>query len=205
MTKEAVNAGRRRFLTLGTTVVGGVGAGFWAWPFVASLAPSEKAKALGGPVTIDVSKLEPGQMVQSAWRKQPIWVIRRTPEMIASLDKVTNRLVDPDGTKYKQQPDYIKGSARAIKPEYMVLSGVCTHLGCSPKFRPDHPAPEIDPGWEGGFFCPCHGSKFDLSGRVFQGVPAPKNLLVPPYRFKGDNMIVIGEDAGETKTKTGVG
>jgi len=195
MSKEGVDVGRRRFLTLTTSVVGAVGTGFAAVPFLASWAPSERAKALGAPVTIDISKIEPGQQIVAVWRRQPVWVVRRTPEMLATLDKVTSQLVDPD-SEVPQQPDYIKktGAARAAKPEYMVLKGICTHLGCSPKFRPDSPAPEIAPDWQGGFFCPCHGSKFDLSGRVYAGVPAPTNLPVPPHRYQDDKTLVIGED-----------
>ena len=193
MSKTGVDVGRRRFLTLSTTAVGAVGAGFAAVPFIASLAPSERAKALGAPVTIDISKLEPGQQVVAVWRRQPVWVVRRTPEMLATLDKVAAQLSDPE-SEVPQQPEYIKGAARAIKPEYMVLKGICTHLGCSPKFRPDAPAPEIAADWQGGFFCPCHGSKFDLSGRVYAGVPAPTNLPVPPHRYANDTTLVIGED-----------
>ncbi len=193
MSKEGVDVGRRRFLTLTTTAVGAVGTGFAAVPFLVSLAPSEKAKALGAPVTIDVGKVEPGQMIVAVWRRQPVWVIRRTPEMLATLEKVTPELSDP-ASEVPQQPEYIKGAERAIKPEFMVLKGVCTHLGCSPKFRPDFPAPEIADDWQGGFFCPCHGSKFDLSGRVYKGVPAPTNLPVPPHRYQDDRTLVIGED-----------
>jgi ubiquinol-cytochrome c reductase iron-sulfur subunit len=193
MSKAGVDVGRRRFLTLTTTAVGAVGAGFAAVPFIASLAPSERAKALGAPVTIDISKLEPGQQVVAVWRRQPVWVVRRTAEMLATLDKVSAQLSDPD-SEVPQQPEYIKGPARALKPEYMVLKGICTHLGCSPKFRPDAPAPEIAADWQGGFFCPCHGSRFDLSGRVYAGVPAPTNLPVPPHRYANDTTLVIGED-----------
>ena len=195
MSKEGVDVGRRRFLTLSTTVVGAVGAAFAAVPFVMSLRPSERAKALGAPVQIDISKLEPGQMVIAVWRRQPVWVVRRTPEMLASLDQVAGQLSDPE-SKVQQQPEYIQktGAARALKPEYMVLKGICTHLGCSPKFRPESPAPEIAADWKGGFFCPCHGSKFDLSGRVYAGVPAPTNLQVPPHRYASDTTLVIGED-----------
>jgi ubiquinol-cytochrome c reductase iron-sulfur subunit len=193
MSKEGVDVGRRRFLTLTTTVVGGVGTAFAAVPFVASLAPSERAKALGAPVTVDISKIEPGQQITAVWRRQPVWVIRRTPEMLASLDKVAGQLSDPE-SQVPQQPEYVKGAARAIKPEFMVLKGICTHLGCSPKFRPETPAPEIAADWQGGFFCPCHGSKFDLSGRVYSGVPAPTNLIVPPHRYADDKTLVIGED-----------
>jgi ubiquinol-cytochrome c reductase iron-sulfur subunit len=195
MSKEGVDVGRRRFLTLTTTAVGAVGAGFAAVPFLASLAPSERAKALGAPVTIDISKVEPGQMIVAVWRRQPIWVVRRTQAMIDSLKEVAGSLADPE-SEVPQQPDYVKqtGEARAIKAEYMVLKGICTHLGCSPKFRPDHPAPEIAPDWKGGFFCPCHGSKFDLSGRVYKSVPAPINLAVPPHRYANDTTLIIGED-----------
>ena len=195
MSKDGVDVGRRRFLTLSTTAVGAIGAGFAAVPFLASLAPSERAKALGAPVNIDISKLEPGQMVIAVWRRQPIWVVRRTEAMLATLKEVAGQLSDPD-SEVNQQPDYIKktGEARALKPEYMVLRGICTHLGCSPKFRPDAPAPEIAADWKGGFFCPCHGSRFDLSGRVYAGVPAPTNLPVPPHRYESDTLLVIGED-----------
>jgi ubiquinol-cytochrome c reductase iron-sulfur subunit len=193
MSNEGVDPGRRRFLTLTTTVVGGAGAAVATWPFLASLAPSERAKTLGAPIIADIGKIEPGQQVTFVWRGQPVWVIRRTPEMIASLSKVTDDLRDPQA-EAKQQPDYVKGPQRAVKPEYMVLKGVCTHLGCSPKFRPDHPAPEIAANWQGGFFCPCHGSKFDLAGRVYKGVPAPLNLVVPPHHYVDDHTLVIGED-----------
>jgi ubiquinol-cytochrome c reductase iron-sulfur subunit len=195
MSNQGVDVGRRRFLTLTTSVVGAVGAGFAAVPFLASLAPSERAKALGASVKLDISKLEPGQMVIAVWRRKPIWVVRRTPEMLKTLDEVAPQLSDPE-SEVKQQPEYIQktGKDRAIKAEYMVLTGICTHLGCSPKFRPDAPAPEIAADWKGGFFCPCHGSKFDLSGRVYAGVPAPTNLPVPPHRYESDMLLVIGED-----------
>lgn len=188
-----VDLGRRRLLTLATAGVGAVGAGFVAWPFLASLKPSERAKALGAPVTVDIAALEAGQKLTVGWRGKPVWIIKRTPEMVASLSKVAGNLADPK-CEEAQQPDYIKGEARAIKPEFMVLIGSCTHLGCSPTFRPDHPAPEIASDWQGGFYCPCHGSKFDLSGRVYKSVPAPVNLKVPPYRYASDTSIVIGED-----------
>lgn len=192
-TGSGVDPGRRRFLTLATSGVGAVGAGFVAWPFLASLKPSERAKALGAPVTVDISLLEPGQKMNVGWRGKPIWIVKRTPEMVASLSKVAGELADPDSKK-PQQPDYITGEARALKPEILVMIGSCTHLGCSPTFRPDRPAPEIAADWQGGFYCPCHGSKFDLSGRVYAGVPAPLNLVVPPHRYDGDTTIVIGED-----------
>ena len=188
-----VDTGRRRFLTLATSGVGAVGAGFVAWPFLASLKPSERAKALGAPVEVDISALEPGQKVNVAWRGKPVWIVRRTPEMLASLSQLEGELADPKNEQ-PQQPDYIEGEARAIKPEFLVMIGSCTHLGCSPTFRPDFPAPEIAADWKGGFYCPCHGSKFDLSGRVYKSVPAPTNLVVPPYRYASDTTIVVGED-----------
>lgn len=188
-----VDKGRRRFLTLATTGVGAVGAGFVVWPFLASLKPSERAKALGAPVKADIAGVEDGQMLTLAWRGKPVWILKRTPEMIASLDKVKKDLADPDST-VDQQPKYAQNATRSVKPGIMVLVGSCTHLGCSPTFRPDHPAPEIMPDWQGGYYCPCHGSKFDLAGRVYKGVPAPINLKVPPYRFDGETVVVIGED-----------
>jgi ubiquinol-cytochrome c reductase iron-sulfur subunit len=193
MSNEGVDAGRRRFLTLTTSVVGGAGVAAWAWPFLASLKPSARAQALGAPVIADIGNIEPGQKVTFVWRGRPVWVVRRTPEMLKTLPALAGNLRDPE-SKEEQQPKYVTGEARAIKPEYLVMVGTCTHLGCSPTFRPDHPAPEIDTNWQGGFFCPCHGSKFDLSGRVYKGVPAPLNLVVPPYRYADDKTIVIGED-----------
>lgn len=195
MSNQGVDPDRRRFLTLSTTVVGGVGVAAAAWPFLASLKPSERAKALGAPVSIDISKLESGQKLTVAWRGKPVWVIKRTPEMVASLAKVSGELRDP-GSDEQQQPDYAKNEARAIKPEILVMVGSCTHLGCSPTFKPEHPAPEVDPNWQGGFYCPCHGSKFDLAGRVYKGVPAPLNLAVPPHRYVDGNTILVGEDQG---------
>ncbi|MEQ1439637.1 ubiquinol-cytochrome c reductase iron-sulfur subunit [Fontimonas sp. SYSU GA230001] len=193
MSNQGVDPGRRRFLTLTTAVVGGAGTVAAVWPFLASLKPSERAKALGAPVTVDISKVEPGQRIIVAWRGKPVWIVRRTPDMLQSLPKVSADLRDP-ASKEPQQPAYAQNEARAIKPEVLVMVGSCTHLGCSPTFRPDHPAPEIDPNWQGGFYCPCHGSKFDLSGRVYKGVPAPLNLVVPPHRYAGDHTIVVGED-----------
>ena len=195
MSNEGVDAGRRRFLTLTTVAVGGVGVGAAAWPFLASLKPSERAKALGAPITVDISKVEPGQKLTVAWRGKPVWIIRRTPDMLASLPKVDGYLRDPKSDE-DQQPAYAKNENRSIKPEWLVLVGSCTHLGCSPTFRPDHPAPDVDAHWEGGFYCPCHGSKFDLAGRVYQGVPAPLNLVVPSYKFDNDTTITIGVDQG---------
>jgi ubiquinol-cytochrome c reductase iron-sulfur subunit len=195
MSNEGVDAGRRRFLTLTTVAVGGVGVGAAAWPFLASLRPSERAKALGAPITVDISKVESGQKLTVPWRGKPVWIIRRTPDMLASLPKVDANLRDPNSEE-AQQPAYAKNENRSIKPEWLIMVGSCTHLGCSPTFRPDHPAPDVDPNWQGGFYCPCHGSKFDLSGRVYKGVPAPLNLVVPDYKFDNDTTITIGVAQG---------
>ena len=195
MSNEGVDAGRRRFLTLTTVAVGGVGVGAAAWPFLASLRPSERAKALGAPITVDISKVEAGQKLTVPWRGKPVWIIRRTPDMLASLPKVDGFLRDPKSDE-PQQPEYAKNENRSIKPEWLVMVGSCTHLGCSPTFRPDHPAPDVDANWLGGFSCPCHGSKFGLAGRVYQGVPAPLNLVVPAYKFDNDTTITIGVDQG---------
>ena len=195
-TLNAVDEERRRFLLKGTSVLGGVGALCALTPFVSSWMPSAKAVALGAPVQVDISKLEPGQQVTVAWRGKPVWVIRRTAEMLKSLALDEAQLRDPKSL-VDQQPRYAENRYRSIKPEYLVLVGVCTHLGCIPKYKPQ--INELGPNWPGGFYCPCHGSKFDLSGRVFSGVPAPINLAVPPYRFVSDHVIVIGEDATNTQ------
>lgn len=192
-TSKSVDTDRRRFLTLGTSVVGGAGVAAAAWPFLASLKPSERAKALGAPITIDITKMEPGQRVIAAWRGKPVWVVSRTPEMIQALPTLRSQLRDPD-SEQPQQPAYARNEHRSIKPEFLVMVGSCTHLGCSPAFRPEHPAADIDANWQGGFYCPCHGSKFDLAGRVYRDVPAPLNMVVPPYRFEGEHTVVIGEE-----------
>ena len=192
---EEVDTGRRHFLTVATVATGAVGAAFAAIPFLASWKPSARAKALGAPVELDVSKLEPGALVKVEWRGKAIFVVHRTAEMLALLKDMDSKLRDPESNQ-SDQPGYAKNEARAIKPEYLVLVGVCTHLGCAPldKFTPGDATVSAD--WEGGFFCPCHGSKFDMSGRVFKDVPAPTNLPVPPYRFVSDTRILIGADAG---------
>ncbi|MGJ7457148.1 ubiquinol-cytochrome c reductase iron-sulfur subunit [Halomonas sp. MA07-2] len=193
MADNGVNKGRRRFLVGATTVVGAVGAVGVAVPFVASWQPSARARAAGAPVQADVSKLEPGQRMTVEWRGRPIWIINRTPEMIERTEAFDgSRLSDPD-SEVPQQPGYVSGPLRSIRPEIGVLIGICTHLGCSPLFRPEPDAVDVD-NWPGGFFCPCHGSYFDLAGRVFRNVPAPTNLEVPPYRFETDDIIIVGED-----------
>ena len=196
MSGDNTNTGRRRFLTAATTVVGAVGVGFALVPFVSSMQPSAKARAAGAPVRADISKLEPGQMIRVKWRGKPVWLVSRTEEMLASLTTLIPKLRDPDSVE-PMQPEYAQNEYRSIKPELLVTVGICTHLGCSPTYRPDVGAVDLGGGdWLGGFFCPCHGSKFDLAGRVYSGVPAPLNLEVPPYRFLSDNELVIGEDGG---------
>jgi ubiquinol-cytochrome c reductase iron-sulfur subunit len=195
---EPVDRGRRQLLTAATTLTGAVGVAFAAVPFLASWKPSARAKALGAPVEIDISKLEPGAMITFEWRGKPVMVVRRTPEMIEKLGANDDRLADP-GSERSKQPDYAKNPARAIDPEIFVVLGVCTHLGCLPqnRFSPGASADGVlTADWPGGFFCPCHGSMFDLSGRVFRGVPAPTNLEVPPYTMAGSGHIVIGLDQG---------
>ena len=195
MSTDGVNVGRRRLLIGATAVVGAAGVVGVAVPFVKSWNPSAKAKAAGAPVTADISQLEPGQKVTIEWRGKPVWVVRRTPEMLASLKAVEGNLRDPKSEE-PQQPDYAKNEYRSIKPEYLVLVGICTHLGCSPLFEPEKGKIQgaVVADWQGGFFCPCHGSRFDMAGRVFQGVPAPINLQVPPHSYQSDKVLVIGVD-----------
>lgn len=186
---------RRRFLTAATSVVGVAGVVGVATPFMGSWNPSEKAKAAGAPVRADIGKLEPGQMVVVEWRGKPVYVLHRTDSQLDDLPKLDGILKDPSSAG-SDQPGYVASEGRSIRPELFVAVGLCTHLGCAPKFRPEVGAADLGGDeWVGGFFCPCHGSKFDLAGRVFQGVPASANLVVPPYSFEGDNVLVIGVDA----------
>lgn len=194
-TADDVNLGRRRFLTASATVVGGVGVAYLAVPFIAAWAPSERAQAAGAPVEADISKLDPGAMMTLEWRGKPVWLIRRTDRMLDALPTLNPLLRDPNSEVAAQQPEYAQNEYRSIKPALLVLVGICTHLGCSPTYRPDFAPPDLGPDWKGGFFCPCHGSRFDLAGRVFQGVPAPTNLEVPPYQFLDDTRILIGDDS----------
>ncbi|OED49682.1 ubiquinol-cytochrome c reductase iron-sulfur subunit [Endozoicomonas sp. (ex Bugula neritina AB1)] len=193
MSDNGVNRSRRRFLVAATSVVGAAGAVGVATPFVKSWNPSAKARAAGAPVKVNLSKLEPGQQIVYEWRGQPVFVARRTKGMLDELPSLDDRLRDP-GSDKSIQPDYAKNEARSRKPEYLVLVGLCTHLGCSPKFLPEVKPMEFDANWKGGYHCPCHGSKFDLAGRVYKGVPAPTNLVVPPYSFESDTVVVIGKD-----------
>lgn len=197
MSSNGVNEGRRRFLIGATSAVGAVGAGFAAVPFVQSWQPSAKAKTAGAPVVADISKLEVGQRMTVEWRGRPVWILRRSPEAMASLKKVEDELRDPQSNE-SNQPEYAKNESRARThdgdTDIIVLIGLCTHLGCSPLYRPEVGAADLGADWMGGFFCPCHGSKFDFSGRVFKAVPAPTNLDVPPYYYMSDTLIKIGED-----------
>jgi ubiquinol-cytochrome c reductase iron-sulfur subunit len=193
MSNDGVNHARRRFLTVATTGVGVAGAGFVATPFVGSWNPSAKAKAAGAPVKVNISKVEPGSMIVAEWRGKPVYIVSRTPDMLGNLSKLTETVADPESAK-SVQPEYCKNTHRSLKEGLLVLVGLCTHLGCAPKNRFEVAPEDLGKEWVGGFFCPCHGSKFDLAGRVYKGVPAPLNLEVPPYRFESDDIIVVGED-----------
>ncbi len=195
MSQSGVSTGRRRFLIGATSAIGAVGAVGVATPFVASWNPSAKAKAAGAPVKVDISKLEVGQQMVVEWRGQPVWVVNRTPETLANLEKISSKLSDPDSLK-EQQPAYAQNEHRSIKPEISILLGICTHLGCSPTYRPEIAPEDLGAEWVGGYFCPCHGSKFDLAGRVYSGVPAPINLSIPPHQYISDTVIEIGVDGG---------
>ena len=189
--KDEIDAARRCFLLRATTAVGGIGLVAGSVPFISYWSPSADTEAAAAPIKVDISQLQPKQQLTVSWRSQPIWIIRRTQEMLDTLPKLTPELRDPDSLE-DQQPSYAKNRDRAIKPEYFVAIGLCTHLGCIPTYRPD--VGGISPEWLGGFYCPCHGSSYDLAGRVFKGVPAPLNLKIPRYMFLSDNEIVIGED-----------
>ncbi len=195
MNQDGADKSRRRFLTAATTVVGGVGAAFLAVPFLAYWRPSAKAQAAGAPVEVDISQLEVGQLINVKWRGSPVWVFKRTEQNLEDLPRLDNLLRDPDSA-IDQQPEYARNKHRSIRPDIMVLIGICTHLGCSPLFHPDSRPQGMARDWFGGFFCPCHGSYFDLAGRVYTGVPAPTNLVVPPYYFIDDDTVLVGEDEG---------
>jgi ubiquinol-cytochrome c reductase iron-sulfur subunit len=184
---------RRKFLTNATIATGVVGAAFVAVPFVESWTPSERARALGAPTELDISKIDPGQMTIVTWRRQPIYVVRRTPEMVQHIQGHDGELKDPNSDDSKQ-PEYAKNAVRSRKAEYLVLIGTCTHLGCLPKQRFEAASPEMGPSWPGGFFCPCHGSRFDLAGRVLKGSPASVNLVVPPYEYPNEKTLRVGAD-----------
>ncbi len=195
MSAQGVDLKKRRMLITATAGVGAVGVGFALVPFISYWQPSARAKALGAPEEADISKLEEGALLRVKWRGKVCWIVNRSEQMLKDLKENTDHLLDPD-SEAPQQPDYCKNWHRSIKPKYWVAVGICTHLGCSPTYRPDVAPADLGPEWKGGFFCPCHGSKFDLAGRVFKGVPAPKNLVVPPHKYLSDTRILIGEDAG---------
>jgi ubiquinol-cytochrome c reductase iron-sulfur subunit len=196
MANDGVDKGRRRFLTATTAVVGGAGIAMATVPFIKSWQPSARAKTAGAPVEADISKLEVGQMVTYEWRGLPIWIIQRTQAQLDALPSQDSRLKDPHSTVEDQQPKFAQNEYRSRKPDLLVLVGICTHLGCSPKFHGELEPEPFDPNWKGGFFCPCHKSRFDMAGRVYDGVPAPTNLVVPPYYFIDDTHIMIGAAEG---------
>jgi len=193
MSNDGVNVGRRRFLVAATSVVGAAGAVGAAVPFVGSWFPSAKAKAAGAPVKVNVSKIEPGQQIVAEWRGKPVFIVRRTPEILANLTKVEGAVADPE-SKSSEQPTYVDRKVRSIKPDLLVVEGLCTHLGCSPSFRPELAPADLGADWVGGYFCPCHGSRYDLAGRVYKAQPAPLNLPVPPHSYESADVIVIGVD-----------
>tara|TARA_B100000900_G_scaffold57477_2_gene43020 strand:+ start:3212 stop:3826 length:615 start_codon:yes stop_codon:yes gene_type:complete len=190
---QSADTSRRKFLVGATSALSAIGVVGIATPFVASWKPSAKAKAAGAPVKVDISKILPGEQIRAEWRGKPVFVLRRTPEMLESLKANAERVADPESEK-PQQPSYATNEERSINPEIAVLVGICTHLGCSPQFRPEVGASDLGDNWLGGYFCPCHGSSFDLAGRVYKGVPAPTNLVVPPHSYESDNVLIIGVD-----------
>jgi ubiquinol-cytochrome c reductase iron-sulfur subunit len=196
MNNEGVDTSKRQFLTSALTVVGAVGTGYLAVPFLSQMQPSSKAMAAGAPVEVDISKLEPGQLLRVAWRGKPVWILNRPPRMLKILEGMDSQLEDASSNE-SIQPESSKNATRSLNPEVFIAVGLCTHLGCSPTFRPEIAPPDLGDDWEGGFFCPCHGSKFDLAGRVYKGMPAPTNLDIPPYRYITESQIIIGEDAVE--------
>lgn len=199
MTDKAPDRDRRRLLTTAAAAIGGVGVGAAAVPFVQSMMPSARAKAEGGDVEVDIADLQPGQLRIVEWRHMPVWILRRTPEMLRDIQALEDRLRDASSEISSQQPEYALNWHRSIRPEVLVLVGVCTHLGCSPNYKPEHANPEIGPWWRGGFLCPCHFSEYDLAGRVFEGrSPAPRNLPVPPHRYVSDTRIIIGDQSHQT-------
>ncbi len=193
MKNEGVDDSKRQFLTSALTVVGAIGTGYLAVPFLAQMQPSVKTLAAGAPVEVDLGKMEAGQLLRVAWRGKPVYILNRTPAALENIKAVKDQLSDPDSID-SIQPANTKNQFRSIKPEIFVSLGLCTHLGCSPVFRPEIAPNDLGSDWKGGFFCPCHGSKFDLAGRVYSGVPAPTNLEIPPHRYLSDTQLIIGEE-----------
>ncbi|MFA5080922.1 MAG: ubiquinol-cytochrome c reductase iron-sulfur subunit [Hydrogenophilaceae bacterium] len=194
MSEMSVDGSKRRFLVAMSTAVGGVATAGAVVPFVMSMMPSARALAAGAPVEVDLSKVEPGMLLTVEWRGKPVWIVNRTPEMLEMLGKHDDRLTDPNSENTAQQPEYCKNPTRSIKSNYMVAVGICTHLGCSPTFRKEVAPADLGADWPGGWFCPCHGSRFDLAARVFAGSPAPTNLVVPPHKYLSDIKLLVGED-----------
>ncbi|MEJ2141347.1 MAG: ubiquinol-cytochrome c reductase iron-sulfur subunit [Gammaproteobacteria bacterium] len=197
MSTDGVDTSRRRFLIGSTSVVGAVGVAGLAVPFIASMNPSARARAAGAPVEVDISKLQPGERITVEWQGKPIWILRRSEQNMKDLEGLAGKLADPN-SDVQQQPDYAKNlyRSRDKHSDIAVLIGICTHLGCSPTFRPELAPADLGADWKGGFFCPCHGSRFDLAGRVFKGVPAPTNLVIPPFQYLSDSVILVGDDGG---------
>jgi ubiquinol-cytochrome c reductase iron-sulfur subunit len=196
MSDTPMDAGKRTWL-IASSCVGAIGAGFTAVPFVSSFAPSERAKAAGAPVEVDISTLKPGEKTTVEWRGKPVWILKRTPEQVADLDKLNDQLADPQSKRNPDDltPAYARNVGRSIKPDLLVVVGICSHLGCSPSDKLQAgPQPSLPDDWKGGFFCPCHGSTFDLAGRVFKNKPAPDNLEVPPHMYLSDTRLLIGDD-----------
>jgi len=195
MSEEQVDLKRRRMLTAATAGVGAIGAAAMVVPFGMSLLPSEKAKAAGAPVEVDISMVELGQQITVEWRGKPVWVVNRPQSVLDDLPGLNDELSDPM-LEVPQQPEYANNATRSINPEYLIVVGICTHLGCSPAYRPEIAPADLGPDWKGGYFCACHGSRFDLAGRVFKGSPAPTNLVIPPHQYLTDTLVLIGDDGG---------
>ncbi|MEX2353053.1 MAG: ubiquinol-cytochrome c reductase iron-sulfur subunit [Gammaproteobacteria bacterium] len=197
MSVDGIDINRRRFLTTTATVVGGAGAVATTIPFISTLSPSAKTKAIGAPIEVEIGGMQPGQLRIVQWQGKPVWILRRDTSVLETLSSLDSQLRDPDSER-EQQPEYAKNAHRSIKPEYLIVLGLCTHLGCSPTFVNDEEGENHNLGsdWKGGFFCPCHGSAFDLAGRVFRGVPAPTNLVVPPHMYLSETKVLIGDDSG---------
>lgn len=194
MSNQEVDRSKRRFLVAATSAMGGVAGVAVLTPFVMSMLPSERAKAAGAPVEVDISKVESGMLLAIEWQGKPVWIVNRTKEMLATLPKNDSKVLDPK-SEQPQQPTYCQNETRSIKPPYLVVVGICTHLGCSPTFRPEMAPQDLGPDWDGGWFCPCHGSRYDLAARVYKGVPAPLNMQVPPHKYLTATRILVGEDA----------
>jgi len=194
MNDDGINKNRRRFLTTTATVIGGIGAVATTVPFITTMTPSARAKAIGAPIEVDIGDLDPGERKIVKWQGKPIWILRRSEQSLATLAELDEIVRDPD-SEVAQQPAYAKNEYRSLKPEYLIVIGLCTHLGCSPSYVSADDEHELGDDWKGGFFCPCHGSRFDLAGRVYKGVPAPTNLLVPPHQYLSNTRILIGDDS----------